>query len=115
MVVKAHSRACLIISCFVSKDLDSLIKAIHTYVRPPVEYASCMWSPCSVDLIRKIAAVQKQFTKRLPSLNVLDYHERLAFLGLESLELWRLKAYLCMTSKIMFNLLNLKVDNLFCS
>ena len=46
-------------------------------------------------------------------MNFLDYHERLALLGLESLELRRLKADLCMTYKIMFNLVDLNVDNLF--
>ena len=48
-------------------------------------------------------------------LNVLDNHERLALPGLESLELRRLKADLCMTYKIMFNLVDLNVDNFFCS
>ena len=72
---------------------------------------SCVWSPSNVGLIRKIEAVQKRFTERLPGLNFLDYHERLALLGLESLELRRLKADLCMTYKIMFNLVDLNVDN----
>ena len=64
-------------------------------------------------LIRKIEAVQKRFTKILPGFNVLDYHERLDFLGLESLELRRVKADLSMTYKIMFNLVDLNVDNFF--
>ena len=38
----------------------------------------------------------------------LDYHERLAFHGLEILEL---KADLCMTYEISFTLVNLNVDN----
>ena len=76
----------------------------------PVVYGR---SPSSVCLIRKIEEVQKRFTKRLPGFNVLDYHERLALLGLESLERRRLKADLYMTYKIMFNLVDLNVDNLF--
>ena len=76
-------------------------------------WLSCVWSPSSVGLIRKIEAVQKRFTKRLPGLNFLDYHERLALLGLESLELRQLKADLCLTYKIMFNLVDLNVDNFF--
>ena len=84
-----------------------------TYFRPLVEYASCVWSPSNVGLIRKIETVQKRFTKRLPGFNFLDYHERLALLGLESLELRRLKADLCMTYKIMFNLVDLNIDNFF--
>ena len=113
MIAKAHARACLIFRCFVSKDRHSLIKVFITDVRSLVEYASCIQSPSSAGLIRKIKAVQKRFTKRLPGLNFLDYHERLALLGLERLELRRLKADLCMTYKIMFNLVDLDVDNLF--
>ena len=75
----------------------------------PVVYGS----PSNVGLIRKIEAVQKRFTKRLLGLNFLDYNERLALLDLESLELRRLKADLCMTYKIIFNLVDLNVDNFF--
>ena len=67
----------------------------------------------SVGLIRTIEEVQKRFTKKLPGLNVLDYHERLSFLGLESFEHRRLKADLYMTYKILFNHFNLNVDNFF--
>ena len=100
--------ACLFFRCFVSKDRHSLIKAFITYVRP---YASLVGSHSSVGLIRKIEAVEKRFTKRLLDLYFLDYHERLALLCLESIELRRLKPDLCMTYKIMFNLVNLNVDN----
>ena len=85
-------RACLVFRCFVSKDRHSLIKAFITYVRPLVEFASRVWSPCSVGLIRKNRGGQKRSTKRLPGLNFLDYHERLALFGLERHELRRLKA-----------------------
>ena len=114
IVVKAHAHACLIIRCFLSKDRVSLIKDFFTYTRSLVEYASCVWSPSSVDLIRKIEAVKKPFTKRLPGFNVLDNQERLAFLGLESLELRRPWADICMTYKISFNLVYLNIDNFCC-
>ena len=45
IVGKAQVRACLIFRCFASKNRVSLIKALITYVRPLVEYASCVWSP----------------------------------------------------------------------
>ena len=56
---------------------------------------------CSIGLICKIKAVQKRFSNRLPGLNALDYHERHAFLKLDSLELRRLKADLCVTYKVL--------------
>ena len=113
MVAKARARACIIFRCSASKDRHSLINAFITYVRPLVECTSCIRSPRRVCLIRKIEAVQKRCTERLPGRNVLDYHERLAFLGLESLELRRHKNDICMTYKIMSDLVNLNVDNCF--
>ena len=83
------------------------------YFHPLVEYASCVWSPCSVGLIRKIEPVQKRFTKRLPVWVFLIIHERLALLGFESIELRRLKADFWVTYKIMFNLVDLNIDKFF--
>ena len=97
MVAKAHARACLIICCFVSKDRVWLINAFITYVRPLVEYASCEWSPGSVGLIRKSRRYRNASLKNFRVINVLGYHEQLAFLDLESLELRRLKADPCTT------------------
>ena len=57
MIANAHARACLTFRCFVSEDRNSLIKAFITYVHPLVEYASCVWSPRSVGLIRKMEEV----------------------------------------------------------
>ena len=114
-VAKANARACLIFRCFVSKDRVSIIKAFITYVRPLIEYVSCVWTPNSVRLIRKIEAVQKRFTKRLPGLEVLEYHERLTILGLESLELRRLQTDLRMTYTILFSIVNLYSSESFFS
>ena len=44
VVAKASVRACLIRKCFVSKDVPTLIRAFKTYIRPILEYASCVWS-----------------------------------------------------------------------
>jgi len=42
---KAHQRANLIHRCFTSKNIDLLVKAFKTYVRPMLEYNSPVWSP----------------------------------------------------------------------
>jgi len=87
IVARAHARANLIHKCFVSKDVNALMRAFVTYVRPIVERASCVWSPCNITAAKKIEAVLRRFTKRLPSLNKLSYHERLSSLRLDSLEI----------------------------
>ena len=45
IVAKAHLRASLMRRCFVSKHPAILTRAFKVYVRPLVEYASCVWSP----------------------------------------------------------------------
>jgi len=66
IAMRAHNIANLIHKCFVSKDSPTLMKAFLVYVTPVLEYASCVWSPQSVGLIKKIESVQRQFTKRFP-------------------------------------------------
>ena len=45
IVAKANSRASLIHKCFVSRNPEILLRAFKVYVRPLVEYATCVWSP----------------------------------------------------------------------
>jgi len=53
ITARAHTRANLVHKCFVSKDTNTLVKAFTTYVRPLLEYASCVWSPCNIMNIKK--------------------------------------------------------------
>ena len=57
-----------------------------TYVRPILEYASCVWSPYTIGQVTTIEAVQRRFTKRLLCCCGMQYPERLAKLGVDSLE-----------------------------
>jgi len=66
IVAKAHLRASLIYKCFVSKHSALLTRAFKVYVRPIVEYASCVWSPHYGYAIDKVESVQRRFKKRLP-------------------------------------------------
>ena len=80
------------------------VKAYKTYIRPIFDYASNAWSPYHLKYINAIERVQRNFTKRIPSLSNLSYAERLAMLDLETLECRRLKADLTMYYKIINNL-----------
>ena len=108
IVVKALARSNLIIKCFLSRDPKTLFMAFVTYVRPILEYASCVWSPCSLTYIKKVESVQRRFTKRLKGMTELQYSERLAITGAETLELRRLKADLTYIYKIMFGILDVE-------
>ena len=113
IVARAHARSCLIYKCFISKDTTTLLRAFTTYVRPLLEYATCIWSPQHVTAVRQIESVQRRFTKRLPGLKHLSYDDRLVVLGIEKLELRRLKQDLIMAYKILFGLLDVDANELF--
>ena len=98
--------------CFVSGDRKTLVWAFATFVRPILEFSSPVWSPHQIGDIDLIESVQRNFTKYLPGLYNLSYSERLRLLGLDSLELRRLKADLCLTHAILHNLVDFD-SNLF--
>ena len=72
-VGRAFVRANLLHKCFVSRDIFTLIRAYKVYVRPIVEYASCVWSPYHVSKTKQIEFVLRPFTKRLPGCALLNY------------------------------------------
>ncbi len=65
IVVKAHQRAGLILRCFVTRDIEVLLKAYKVYVRPVLEYNSTVCNPHLVKHIDVLERVQRCFTKRL--------------------------------------------------
>jgi len=77
--------------CFVSRDVFTLLRAFKVYILPIIEYASCVWSPYHVNLVKLTEYVRRKFTKRLPGYASLSYKDRLSRLGLDSLELRRLR------------------------
>src|SRR5664279_3496513 len=83
------------------------------YVRPILEYASCVWSPHHVGRIKQIESVQRRFTKRLPGYAILDYKSRLQRLGMDSLEMRRLRQDLIYTYKIVFDLVDGAANDMF--
>jgi hypothetical protein len=80
--------------------------AFNVYVRPLLEYASCVWSPYHTLKIAQIELVQRRFTKKLPGFADIAYRpkERLRILNTDSLELRRLRNDLILANKIIFNL-----------
>ena len=50
---------------FCCKDPNVYVKAYSSFVRPHLEYASCIWSPYKAGIIKYIEKVQKYFTRQL--------------------------------------------------
>ena len=89
------------------------MRVFITYVRPILEYVSSTWSPSTITNIKEVESFQKRFTKRLKCLHEVDYQNRLLALGLDSLELCRLRADLTLTYKILFGLIDVDVQLFF--
>jgi len=60
-----------------------------------------------------IEKVQRRFTKRINGLNCIKYEQRIAKLGLLSLELRRLHLDLIFCYKIVFGLVSVNFDDIF--
>lgn len=113
IAAKAFVRSNLILKCFLSRDVNTLVRAFKVYVRPILEYASCVWSPHTITLINRLESVQRKFTKRLPGLRSFNYRTRLVKLNLESLEKRRLYQDLITTYKMLFGLYDIPNTSLF--
>ena len=83
------------------------------YVRPILEYSSCIWSPHKLHYIDQIESFQKRITKRVNGLQSDPYSVRLTKLSLGSLELRRLRFDLIMIFNIIHGFVEVDVPNLF--
>ena len=81
IVAKAHQRANMIHRCFVSRNVNLLVRAFTVYVRPLLEHNSVIWSPPLKQDITAVEQVQRRFTKRLQGLRDLPHIERLRLLN----------------------------------
>jgi hypothetical protein len=113
IVSKAKKVVNLIFRIFTTRDPKVLVKLYKTLVRPILEYATEIWNPHYLKDINHIESVQRLFTRRIPACFDMQYHERLALLDLETLELRRLHMDLKMTYKILYNLVDLDVSDFF--
>jgi len=70
-------------------------------------------SPVAVMLINQLESVQRRFTKQLPGFQTFLYDKCFALLGLDRLELRRLRADLILCYKIIQGLVLLSPDSFF--
>ncbi|MEM7106546.1 MAG: reverse transcriptase family protein [Bacteroidota bacterium] len=101
LATKAFQRSNLFFKCFRCRDPSFLTAAFKTYIRPILEYSSTVWNPYLQKDIALIESVQRRFTKRIPGFSRNSYYEHLDFSNLDTLELRRLRADLCMCYKIV--------------
>ena len=100
----AKAKVGLLFRSFKTRDPALLKRAYVTYIRPKLEYASNLWNPFHKTTIAVLENVQRYFTRRIPSLSIFSYEERLAMLNLDTLEKRRLKSDLVLYYKILHGL-----------
>ena len=86
-----------------------MTRLFTAYMRPLLEYASCVWSPCSIKDVKRIESVQRRFT-----MTNLSYTNRFRALGLDTLEHRRLQQDLLHTYKVLFGKFNIDHTDMFC-
>jgi len=95
------------------KHPDILLRLYKSLVRPHVEYCVVAWAPYYVKDKEMIERVQRRFTRMIPSIRKLPYEERLAALGLWSLEDRRLRADLIEVYKMTHGLSSIDFNTFF--
>jgi len=70
-----------------------------------------LWNPYLIKDIKALEGVQRRFTKRLPGIGKLTYHQRLSILELDSLELRRVRADLLFKYKLVFGLTDINLHD----
>ena len=86
--------------------------AFSTYVRPILESHRVFGLLALLIILKKLSRSKRRFTKRLKYMAELQYSERFAILGVETLELRRLKADLMYIYKIVFGILDVEPGTL---
>ena len=90
-----------VLRTFSYRDKHVLPKIFKTYVRPHLEFAVPAWSPWQIGDIKTLEQVQFRMVKQIQGLQSSTYMERLAELGLDSLEQRRQKLDLIQTFRII--------------
>ena len=113
IVASAYSRISCFLRTFLCRERVFMSKIYCTYIRPLLEYNTPAWSPFLRKDIFKIESVQRYFTRKVPGMAEMSYQERLIEMGIETLEVRRLKFDLMMAYKILNGLVDLDYNDFF--
>ena len=109
----AHAMLSVLFRSFGLLDKQPFLLIYRGLIRPRLEYACQAWSPHlrrDIDLLER---VQRRATRMVSGLSGLPYHERLRWLGLQSLETRRRRADLIFTYQLLHNLVDYDFRRLF--
>ena len=113
IVNKANQMMGIISRMFTNLDKDIFLPLYKTMVRSKLEYGQSVWAPYLLKDIRKLEAVQRRATKKVPGLKEMSYTERLQSLHLPTLSFRRLRGDMIELYKIMHGLYDERVNMKF--
>ena len=116
IAAKAFQRCSLLLKGLQTLNISTLCRVFISYVRPILEYNTPVWNPWLIQDIKCVERVQRFFTRALfirVKLPTMSYTDRLANLGLHSLEYRRVYFDLVMCFKIVKNLVDLDTSAFF--
>ena len=118
ITTKANMTAHTILRSFQTNNIKLIINLFNMYVRPTLEYNTCIWNPNLTKDINSVESVQRKFTKRLCQRNNIkfnSYNDRLKILKMETLETRRYKRDVIIMFKIYHNLIDIDFNEFFTS
>ena len=99
-----------------TRDLNTLVLAYKTYIRPLLEYGTEIWNPKTKQNIIKLEKIQKFFTRKAfykCGLAKRPYEERLRVCGLKRLNIRRDIGDLAMVHKMICNKVDISLQKYF--
>jgi len=112
----ALTRTKLLLKLFQASPSHVLVRAFTVYVRPILESNTSCWSPYLLGDVERIEHVQGYFTWRIYKrfyYPMESAHIRIRRLGLENLEIRRLRADLCLMYKFKNSMMNVNCNQFF--
>ena len=113
LVNKANRMLGMIKLGFACMDKQIFMNLYPVLVRPLLEYCVQVWSPYKRKHIDLLEGVQRRATKLVPEIRGKSYEERLAFLGLTTLEDRRVRGDMIETYKILSGKEDVNPDTFF--
>ena len=98
---QASARLAVVRRSLNIRDTDFRLQMFKTFIRPLLEFATCVWSPHTNTHIKLLESVQRHFTKYLPNMPDVPYYDRCLALGIAPLYTRRLMFDLIMMYNIV--------------
>ena len=75
-----------VLRTFSSRQRETMLVLWKQLILPRIEYCSPLWAPCKRKDLEKVESIQRTFTSKIEGMTNLNYHKRLEFLNMYSVQ-----------------------------